>query len=252
MPEGYQTSIGTRCATSAAAPDPHRVLLLRPTRPRVASVAGNNNARAMPRRRRTDAILHRTAPSFLRDRSAHADDVRLHPRRRGHGALAPKPAREAGDVPRGHRTLPRRSRGGGRVHLHGVLAGGSVREGGDPLRARPRALHEGHPRGQGQERQDRGSRDRRAAARRDAASGLRLPGRDACDADLLRRRLQLVRKRGQLLAHLQRTTTPTTGPRSASASPIPRTGKASQITSRTAWYARASPSISGCSSATTR
>ena len=69
--------------------------------------------------------------------------------------------------------------------------------------------------------------------------------------DLLRRRLHLVRKRGQLLAHIQMTShqynLPPLGKRIAY--PGNREGVAS--TSRTASCARASPSISPCSNATT-
>ena len=75
----------------------------------------------------------------------------------------------------------------------------------DPVRARARAGHEGDPRGQGEERQARLAQDRDAAARRPPATGVCLSGGDALDPDLLRRRLHLVRKRGQLLADIQNT-----------------------------------------------
>jgi hypothetical protein len=63
-----------------------------------------------------------------------------------------------------NRFLPRRPRGRLRVHLHLVLAGGLVREGGDPPRAGPRAVHESHPRGQSQERQDPPENPRRVCS----------------------------------------------------------------------------------------
>lgn len=48
------------------------------------------------------------------------------------------------------------------------LARRSVRPRADPLRPRPRLVHEGHPWRQGQERSDRRPQDRHAPARRDA------------------------------------------------------------------------------------
>ncbi len=59
------------------------------------------------------------------------------------------------------------------------LAGGPVRAPGHRVRAGARALHARDPRRQSQERPHRRAQDRGAAARRDAAAGLRLSPGDA-------------------------------------------------------------------------
>ena len=71
---------------------------------------------------------------------------------------------------------------------------------GHRLRAGARAVHEGHPRGQSQERQDRRAQDRRAAARRDAPAYV-YPKAMRATRDLLRRRSHLVRKRADDRPH---------------------------------------------------
>ena len=96
--------------------------------------------------------------------------------------LVHKPALEPRSVSGGGRSLSRRPRRGRRVHLHLVLACRPLRRRRHRLRPRPRALHESDPRWQGEERQDRRAQDRHAAAQRDAAAGLRVPGGHACHA----------------------------------------------------------------------
>jgi len=121
---------------------------------------------------------NRTTGTVARLRPAHRTRVpeRVHPRCRGHHRGAQGPGRRSRVLAARDCTVPRRSHRRRRVHLHVVLAGGSVRPRGVPLRARARALYESHPRRHGEERQDRLPQDRRAVARRPAPPGLRLPG----------------------------------------------------------------------------
>ena len=63
--------------------------------------------------------------------------------------------------------------------LHLGLAGRSLPPCGHACRPRPRALHAGHPRGQGHARDDRRPDDGGVAARRPAAPGRRVPHRAA-------------------------------------------------------------------------
>ena len=86
------------------------------------------------------------------------------------------------------------------------MAGRCLRRRRHRVRARPRAGDESHPRRQGEERQARLLQDRDAAARRAACrKRTSIPAAMRSTRDLLRRRLHLVRKRGQLLAHIQNT-----------------------------------------------
>ena len=62
--------------------------------------------------------------------------------------------------------------------------------------------------------------------------------------DLLRRRLHLVRKRAQLLTHIQITISQYNLPAFAEQMPTRPMAGASPISSRTAWCARLSQSIS--------
>ncbi len=101
-------------------------------------------------------------------RPARQADVHL---RAGHGRQGSRPPqwpRHPGALSDHHRGVPGGHRGGRRVHLH-------LRPGGGPLRPGARPVHEGDPRGQGQERQDRCAQARRAAARGHAADGLCRP-----------------------------------------------------------------------------
>ena len=192
-------------------------------------------------------FYNRTAPVLLRDRSAREDHVRLHPRRAPArcsctGTCRRRPAAFL-EVVAPYRDGSGRRR---RVHVHVVLARRCLRGRGHRVRARPRAGHEGDPRRQGEERQDRFPQDRRPAARRDAAAGLRLSRRRcASTRDLLRRRLHLVRKRGQLLAHIQNTRAQYNLPAFEQAPRLPgQPRRASSSTSRIRACARASRSTS--------
>ncbi len=65
------------------------------------------------------------------------------------------------------------------MHLHLVLDRRSMQPGRDPFRARPRTVHESHPRREDQERQDRFPEDCRAFTGWHAAHGLHLPSSHA-------------------------------------------------------------------------
>ncbi len=69
-----------------------------------------------------------------------------------------------------------------RVFVRVVLVGGFVPSGGNHLRAGARAVHEGDPRGEVEERQDRLGEDRSAVAGRDVAAGVCLSAGDAGDS----------------------------------------------------------------------
>ena len=89
---------------------------------------------------------------------------------------------DAGGVSCGRRAVPDRPCRGGGVHVHVVLARGCLRGRGHRLRARTRAGDEGHPRWEGEERQDRLAQDRGLAPGRHAAASLRLSGSHAVHA----------------------------------------------------------------------
>ena len=97
------------------------------------------------------------------------------------------------------------SRRRGRVHLHLVLARRPVRRGRYRLRARARAVHEGDPRRQGEERQI--DAHKIAVLLRGGMLPLAYvyPKAMRATRDLLRRRNHLMRKRAELLAHIQNT-----------------------------------------------
>ena len=145
-----------------------------------------STVRSTPKRRRPHAILHRTTPILLRHRSARPLHVSVYPEPGRGGAAAPGFARGPGAVPAGHRPLPEGCGGGGRMYLHLVLAGRSVCPRGHCLRAGACALHEGDPRRQSKERQDR----RHSARWRGGtlAQAYVYPPRMRATRDLLRRR----------------------------------------------------------------
>ena len=89
---------------------------------------------------------------------------------------------DAGGLSRGGGSVPGGSGRRRRVHVHLVLARGCLRGRRDRLRARPCAGDEGHPRGEGQERQARLVQDREPAPRRAAATGVCVSGGHAGDA----------------------------------------------------------------------
>ena len=161
--------------------------------------------------------------------------------------------RRAAELSRGGRAVSRGSRRRRGVHLHLVLARRPLRRRNHPLRPRPRALHEGDPRRQGQERPHRLPEDRDAGARRDAAPGLRLPGRharhprSAAPAPAARPQARRADR-----PHPDHQPASTTSRPSRSASPTRAIATALPITSTTPSCARASRSISHCSIATTR
>ena len=116
-------------------------------------------------------------------------DVPVRPGRRRQQCCCRVTSSALPGVPVAVKSLPRRSGGGRGVHVRLVLARRPVRARGHPLRARPRAVHEGDPRRQGQERPDRRPQDRRAAQGRVLSAGLRLPPEMRETRDLLRRRI---------------------------------------------------------------
>ena len=126
-------------------------------------------------RRPCNALLQPGPSILLRRRFACQVDVPLHSRSRRRHRPAQGPARRAGCLPRGHRSLSRRPRRCLRVPLLLVLARRPVPRAEHRLRAGPRPLHEGHPRRQIQERPHRFPQDRPAPARRQPARQLCLP-----------------------------------------------------------------------------
>src|SRR5712691_10576027 len=74
-----------------------------------------------------------------------------------------------------------------------------------PFCPRSCPLYEGDPRRQGQERQDRRPYNRRAAPRCMLPQASVYPAEMRATRDLLRRRMPLARKRGELLAHVHNT-----------------------------------------------
>jgi transposase len=159
----------------------------------------------MPRRRRTECDSTPSASPLLRDRSPREDHVRLHPWRDRPGARAPQRQVQSGRVARDGRALSGGSRGGRRVHVHVVLARGCLRRRGDSLRAGPRVGHESDPGGKA--KNDKLNSFKIATLLRGGLlpQAYVYPAAMRSTRDLLRRRLHLVRKRGQLLAHIQNT-----------------------------------------------
>ena len=120
---------------------------------------------------------NQAAPILLRRRSARQKPVPPRPRRRrarpsSTATCPPRPTPSSTPSP-----FPRRTRRRCRVHVRLVLARRPLRGRTHPLRPRPRPVHEGDPRRQGQERPDRRRQARRPAPRRTVPDGLRLPAR---------------------------------------------------------------------------
>src|SRR5712691_11414439 len=130
----------------------------------------------------SNAILYPATSALLRRGSARALDVRVRARSGRERFGVEEHRFGARAVSGAHRALPRGPGGGGRVHVHLVLAGGPVRARGHRVRARARALHAGDPRWQSEERSHRRAQDRGAAARRDAAASVRVSPGDARNA----------------------------------------------------------------------
>jgi hypothetical protein len=101
--------------------------------------------------------------------------------------------------------LPGGSGGGGRVHVHVVLAWGRLRRRGDRVRAGPclgdEAIHGGKA------KNDKIDSHKIASLLRGGLlpQAYVYPATMRSTRDLIRRRLPLVRKRGQLLGHIQNT-----------------------------------------------
>src|SRR6266704_3348367 len=118
----------------------------------------------------SNAILYPATSALLRRGSARALDVRVRARsgRERFGVEEHRcGARAVSGV---DRPVPRGPGGGGRVHVHLVLARGPMRARGVGVRAGACALYASNPRRQGEERPDRCAQDRGAAPGRDAAA----------------------------------------------------------------------------------
>ena len=121
----------------------------------------------------------RSAQTLLRHRPARPPDVPVHPGCGRQGVLLAQP----GVQPEAFLAAIKPFRDDLVVAVECMFAWYWVADlcarGGHRLRAGARAVHGGHPRGQGQERQDRRPQDRRAAQRRDAGAGLCVSAPDA-------------------------------------------------------------------------
>src|SRR5712691_2847228 len=104
------------------------------------------------KRRRPHAILYPTAPILLWYRLARTHHVPLYLKPRWRDSGAPEYAGRTRAISQDHRALSCRSRGLCRMHLYLVLARRLVRPRRHSLCARPCALYEGDPRGEGEKR----------------------------------------------------------------------------------------------------
>jgi len=150
---------------------------------------------------------------FYNGQHPHGCGIDLHARTmyvcildaQGQGPGAQEPEGHTRRLPGGRGPLPRGPRRRRRVHLHRVLDRRPLRPRGGRLRPGPRALHEGDPRGKA--KNDRVDALEIATLLRGGLlpQAYAYPAGMRATRDLLRRRLHLVRKRGQLLAHIQMT-----------------------------------------------